>query len=431
MKLTLIPEKKPITPPPPSPFQIIFIICIDSLFSTNKILFSTIILVFLFNISSYGQIECGTPSNSPNIDYGSIISERGVFQPNPGSYCINVLFHIVRQTNGSGGFDANEIDNLVDLLNDSFNPHNIFIVSSGVNFINNSDYYNTVVSYSGQNQGFNTSLFGNSANNSVNFYLVNSIRETNYPTDIYYEGIAQKIESKNLIVKNEKVLTSTSTHELGHCLNLFHTFKGTAIGTTGCAEAIDGSNCQECGDYICDTPADNNTGNNGGYSPDLTNVMSYYSTREYFSFGQGQRMRDALQESSILQDIIGSNSLCGLASKEGDSIICSDQGTVIEIINAEPPYNWSVTTNLIITQNNGNSITVQANDYHASETGTIWVSHHGVGQNPLKIDVWLGKPQGPVSIYGPDEVNSGAIVSYQGGVAEGATSYLWWLPLSI
>jgi hypothetical protein len=161
--------------------------------------------------------------------------------------------------------------------------------------------------------------------------------------------------------------------------------------------------------------------------------MSYARTNTFdcrlsFSNGQGQRMRDALQESSLLQGIISSDSVCGLASTEGDKIICADDGTIIEIINSEPPYNWSVTPNMTITQNNGSSITVVANNYHASETGTIWVSHHGVGKNPLSIDVWLGRPQGPESIYGPAEVSSGSIVSYQGGVAVGATSYLWWLP---
>lgn len=385
-------------------------------------------LLFLSNFTLYSQTECGTPTNTENNDYGAIIQNRGVFQPNPGPYCINVYFHIVRRTDGTGGFDTNEVDDLVDLLNNSFNLHNIFIVNAGVSFINNSNHYNVTVTYSSQNNTINTNLFNNSVNNAVNFYLVNSIKEIAYPNDKYYYGIAQKVESKNFIVINEKALTSTSPHELGHCLNLFHTFQGTATGTSGCAEAIDGSNCIECGDYVCDTPADNNTGNSGGYSPDLNNLMSYYIDREHFTPGQGKRMRDALQESLLLQDIIVSDSLCGLASSEGDSIICADEGTVIEIINSEPPYNWSVTSNMTITQNNGNSITVVANNYHASETGTIWVSHHGVGQNPLKIDVWLGRPQAPESIYGPDEVSSGAIVSYQGGVAQGATSYLWWLP---
>jgi len=425
-------------------FQVYFI----NLFSINKTLFKTIfttfILLLLFNFSSYSQIECGVPTNTPNIDYGSIIETRGVFQPNSGPYCINLFFHIVRQNNGLGEFDPNEIDNLVVLLNDSFNPHNIFIAKAGVNFINNSNHFNTTVTYSTQNNSFNTPLFNNSVNNAVNFYLVNSVREIAYPSDIYYNGVAQKVESKNFIVKNEKVLTSTSPHELGHCLNLLHTHQGRG-GSSGCEEDIDAENCEDCGDFVCDTPADPtlipypknyfNVDSNciyiggGGFNPDVKNIMSYSGDcREHFKPGQGKRIRDALQESSLLQDIIGSDLLYGLATTVGDNIICADEGTIVEIINSEPPYNWSVTPNLTITENNGSSITVVANNYYASETGKIWVSHFGVGQNPIEINVWLGRPQSPESIYGPDIVNSGAIVSYQGGVAQGATSYVWWLP---
>lgn len=402
--------------------------------------------MLLFSFSSFGQIECSTRDSSGVIDYSSIIQSRGVYQPNPGPYCINVYFHIVRQTNGTGGFETNQIQDVLDNLNDAFNPHNIFLNNAGLNFIDNSNLYNVTITYSTQNEQYNTSLFNNSINNSINFYLVNSIKEIAFPQDYYPNGVAEKIESKNFIIRNDKALSITSPHELGHCLNLYHTHRGASTNSSGCAEIPNGppENCENCGDLICDTPADpglnqfnidsncNYTGG-GGYNPDVTNIMSYGKTltfdcRTNFSNGQGQRMRDALQESNLLQDVIVPNAQCSLATTEGDDIICADEGTVIEIINAEPPYNWSVTSNLTITQNNSNSITVVANDYYASETGTIWVSHHGVGQNPIKIDVWLGKPQSPESIYGPDEVSSGSIVSYQGGVAEGATSYLWWLP---
>jgi len=78
-------------------------------------------------------------------------------------------------------------------------------------------------------------------------------------------------------------------HEIGHHLGLWHTHEDY-FGV----ELVDGSNCQEAGDFICDTPADpklslfyedlystcayenKETDPNGDiYKPDVTNYMSY------------------------------------------------------------------------------------------------------------------------------------------------------------
>ena len=50
----------------------------------------------------------------------------------------------------------------------------------------------------------------------------------------------------------------------------------------------------------------------------------------------------------------------------------------------------------------------------------------------VQRDVWLGKPGKPGGangvLEGPTLVNTGAVVTYSGGISEGATSYTWWLP---
>jgi len=397
-------------------------------FNNGLIMKTKIILMTIFScffLTTYSQIECGTPTNSLNKDYSGIIEGRGVYQPNEGPYCINVYFHIVRQTNGTGGFNSNQIDEVVDILNDAFNPHNIFINNLGQGFIDNNDYFNFNAPIS--NNQVVSPIFNINTPNAINVYLTNSIFVGGFSA----AGVAQSIESRNFIVRNDRALTSTTPHELGHCLNLYHTHE-TFFGV----ENISGSNCTVAGDLICDTPADPRLGNQNvnsscqyiggnGYSPDTQNIMSYSRSicRTSMSYGQGQRMRDALQESNILQDVIGSQ--CSIATTIGDDVVCSNVGTVFTIIDAEPPYQWSVSPNMTITQNSGNSITVVSNDYYFSGYGFVEVTHSG---GTIFKEVWLGKPDLPANIYGPELVNSGAIVNYQGGVAPGATSYQWWLP---
>lgn len=97
-----------------------------------------------------------------------------------------------------------------------------------------------------------------------------------------------------------------ATHEVGHWLNLYHTFQ------SGC-----GSACNNTGDRVCDTPptADQNFGtaqrqntcNND--SPDegdqTRNYMDYTSdhSKDLFSEGQVLRMRAALENSTYNQRV--------------------------------------------------------------------------------------------------------------------------------
>lgn len=123
--------------------------------------------------------------------------------------------------------------------------------------------------------------------------------------------------------------THVLSHELGHCLGLYHTFHGSCLETTNaCPELVDGSNCTTCGDFLCDTPADPtrifwdqdditcqwggdvcNQGsltdaNGDTYNPDEAIIMAYSKPHcmQYFTNGQGVRMRDIIANSTILQN---------------------------------------------------------------------------------------------------------------------------------
>ena len=198
-------------------------------------LLSLISLLTTINLRSQ---ECGTPSTGINQEFSSPLNRS----TSDESLCLNVYFHIVRQTNGSGGFNINNIDVIVENLNEYYNRFGIYINKQGVDFIDNSNYYELT------DNEFNSLIGINNVSNSINFYLVNSYD---------YAGRAETILSKNLVVQNTYALFPTSAHELGHCLNLWHTHHGLGCDdTNGCAEAINGTNCSSCGDFVCDTAAD-------------------------------------------------------------------------------------------------------------------------------------------------------------------------------
>jgi len=305
--------------------------------------------------SVYGQ-DCGTPTTLNPTIYPQ--EKNANYKSGSSSVvCINVFFHIVKNTDGTSAFPTPNTDDIVRELNEFYSPHNIIINNAGTSFINNSNYLN-IDTEEGK-------LIASSKNRSgaINYYIVDHME---------YNGFALASPSDALFIKDNRVLTSTSAHELGHCLGVYHTHKGLAYGDSGCAEAIDGSNCSSCGDLICDTPADNGEVNTNGYSPDLTNIMSYFHLygykRDHFTNGQGFRMRYAINFESVLQDIKSTS--CITISEI--STICYPQTSTITLSNlANATTVWSCSSNVKIVSSNNSSATIRGLDSYSNGDGWI------------------------------------------------------------
>lgn len=116
--------------------------------------------------------------------------------------------------------------------------------------------------------------------------------------------------SGDLIHMPRYTRAQTFVHELGHVLGLLHTHDST-YGN----ELVDGSNCSESGDLICDTPADPGIGgsavdlqtctyigtaqdaNGELYTPQVKNIMSYSRCpRTLFTPGQINVMHYVLSD---------------------------------------------------------------------------------------------------------------------------------------
>jgi hypothetical protein len=245
--------------------------------------------ILIWNLNSvFGQV-CGTPHpTNPTVYSQEKINPQA--RGSSSALCIDVFFHIVRNTNGTNAFNTPNLNAIVNDLNEFYSPHNIIINNVGSGFINNTNFVNIDNDTEATNLGQI-----NNRSDAINYYIVQTLWNVNGG---FITGTANSIPSNNLVIRSDRVLTSTSAHELGHCLNLLHTHE-TARGV----EAINSSNCSSAGDLVCDTPADPRLGTHnvnvnceyfggGGFNPLTNNIMSYSRgyCRDEFTNGQGQRM---------------------------------------------------------------------------------------------------------------------------------------------
>ena len=257
------------------------------------------------------SISCGTeiaPEYVPIIeelhrrgfDDPGEISDR--FVPN-----IAVTLHVVRRTNGSGGFSSAEADAALARANEHWAQLGIqFFRRGNVDFINDDGLFDTDLV---------TELAflwaRNNVANTVNIYFVNTLTDLGTPPDRIICGIAAlpvvpgftgAAVSINSICNDGT--NSVLAHELGHYFDLFHTHE-TTLGE----ECPNGSNCATAGDLICDTPASPDllgepvsgpplcqyTGSltrcGQPFQPATTNIMSYVRSECPTDFTAGQRRR--------------------------------------------------------------------------------------------------------------------------------------------
>lgn len=159
----------------------------------------------------------------------------------------------------------------------------------------------------------------------------------------------------------------TPTHEIGHCLNLYHTFQ------SGC-----GSSCNTSGDRVCDTPPSSaatygcsqsqNTCSNdavGTDSPFLSNVvdqienyMSYDGCQNMFTAGQRERVFAAINNSPALQNLMSEANL--IATGTNDGYVPQ---------NCAPIAGFDVSQDMICQ---GSSITVTDKSYNSDSYTRSW-----------------------------------------------------------
>jgi hypothetical protein len=239
----------------------------------NKVLLILIISAFVSNI--YSQ-NCGTPENENWLEEweqrgGRKYLKSGYIRPRAVVY-IPIHYHIVRQLSGTGGFPLTYLYKMHCELNQRYANTNIQFTLDTFSYINSDNYFNLDT----DNESLAMSNMFNTLNH-CNVYLVNQPLPGN--CGYTYRPLGGSPTSRSSIYLaasfgNYTCTQPTSTtlaHEMGHWLDLPHTFYGwegkTYVSRTSPVlnfpsrrENVDKlgtlANCETAGDMFCDTDPD-------------------------------------------------------------------------------------------------------------------------------------------------------------------------------
>jgi len=219
--------------------------------------------------------------------------------------CINKTFslhlHVALDTFRMTTWTMDEMQAVVDNTNEAFAPMCAQFEICEVDTLVNWSWDSLTLDY--RVQEINDLFY---EENRINVFIVSRFSN---PTLCGFANLGQiaNTNSTNIYLAKGGCLSSLA-HEMGHLFGLLHTFEGS--GT----ELVNGSNCLEAGDLICDTPADpfvegaedttwielvnfefifDGLDDNGEYYlPDVSNVMSYYNAPSC-GFTRGQFIKMA------------------------------------------------------------------------------------------------------------------------------------------
>jgi PKD repeat protein len=208
----------------------------------------------------------------------------------------------------------------------------------------------------------------------VNFWIVNNV--LGGPGG-FASPPTQPSGDQGLVIQYNVFNTSsrTPTHEMGHFLNLQHTFEGGCQPTAGCLFN---------GDNVCDTPP--TTANSGCPSPSAAvncgtilanyqNFMDYSNCRIMFTQGQLNRMFAAL------------NSTIGARSSLISPTTAIATGINLNMVTCPPKMEFSPGYLKSICV--GDSIRFEDMTYSNTSTTRIWNFHGGTPSTSTNQIVWV------------------------------------------
>jgi hypothetical protein len=237
--------------------------------SANNFSISQLFLV-LFFMFFWGDVGWGQGGFAPcgtSTDNSAPILPNGMdcFPTTQHPIFVRIKAHILRPTNPgpNTGQPRETVRRAIARMQANFEPYKIYFVwdACDINFINNDEYYTAGLGLGAPILTTLKNLYGPSANepNRIdifffpNDYISNTLGSAlTIPSDVI--GLGGNYS--NLIPTIETFILS---HEMGHCLGLYHTFQTntSSVGEIECECEVYASQvleeCCACGDYVCDT----------------------------------------------------------------------------------------------------------------------------------------------------------------------------------
>ena len=273
-----------------------------------KHLISLLFVISIAGVTKSQSLYCGSEPTKADIEfidtqispYLNLTSAR--LSSNRAFVEIPIKFHFIVESEGDLGLSDDIANQLLSKVNRLYESADMAFVHVGeYNRIVDPENYN----FNSPNEG--AVAVGNELANTINIFFFGSARVNGSPVCGYATFPAQRRD--RIVVAYDCVtgINTTLEHELGHYFSLYHTHGKTNNGTTD--EFVNGSNCQNTGDDLCDTPADPNLSgkvssscvytanerdaNGDVFRPDPSNIMAYSPDicQNYFSPQQFERIR--------------------------------------------------------------------------------------------------------------------------------------------
>ncbi|APY12048.1 hypothetical protein BWZ22_12770 [Seonamhaeicola sp. S2-3] len=214
-------------------------------------------LVFFFSLISSGEKKDGVTVQQ-DLKAENEISNNTIRVLSNDTLRIPVVHHISRDNNGNNAAVSEQrIKKIMGDINKNYKSGKIQFFTKAIKFIDSTPWNTQFVKQDDFTESKVLASFEDE--NALNiFYFIKLLNrrhgeiigELGATALFPNQGNNIKLSATSVEIEN----TATATHEIGHYLGLYH-IDDDFKDSQGRIELVNGSNCAEAGDKICDTPA--------------------------------------------------------------------------------------------------------------------------------------------------------------------------------